>query len=123
MNLTFISGCQQPRGVAVDRSHIYWANDGNSIGQADLDGQNVNQQLHPQLPQPIRDRGGPRVSQVSLSSAAVSGLLAAAFDVPVSLHSESGDGLWPHSVSCAVRHAAVFRRSLAKGRKLYGKGG
>ena len=44
----------------------------------------------------------------------MSGLLAAAFDVPVSLHSESGDGLWPQSVSCAVRHAAVFRRSLGE---------
>ena len=25
VNLTFVSGCQQPRGVAVDRSHVYWA--------------------------------------------------------------------------------------------------
>ena len=53
MNLTFISGCQQPRGVAVDRSHVYWANDGNSIGQADLDGQNVNQQFVPNCPSPF----------------------------------------------------------------------
>ena len=53
VNLTFISGCQQPRGVAVDRSHIYWTNDGNSIGQADLDGQNVNQSFIPNCPGPF----------------------------------------------------------------------
>ena len=50
VNLTFITGCELPRGVAVDRTHVYWANDGNSIGQADLDGQNVNQHFIPNCP-------------------------------------------------------------------------
>jgi len=50
VNLTFITGCELPRGVAVDRTHVYWANDGNSIGQADLDGQNVNQHFVPNCP-------------------------------------------------------------------------
>jgi hypothetical protein len=53
VNLTFIPGCSLPRGVAVDRSHVYWANDGNSIGQADLDGQNVNQSFIPNCPSPF----------------------------------------------------------------------
>jgi virginiamycin B lyase len=53
VNLTFINGCSLPRGVAVDHSHIYWANDGNSIGQADLDGQNVNQSFVPNCPSPF----------------------------------------------------------------------
>jgi virginiamycin B lyase len=53
VNLTFITGCSLPRGVAVDRSHVYWANDGNSIGQADLDGQNVNQSFIPNCPSPF----------------------------------------------------------------------
>jgi len=39
--------------VAVDRSHIYWTNDGNSIGQADLDGQNVNKSFIPNCPGPF----------------------------------------------------------------------
>jgi hypothetical protein len=35
----FISGAKDPIGVAVDASHIYWANEGtNSIGRANLDG-------------------------------------------------------------------------------------
>jgi hypothetical protein len=38
--------------VAVDRSHIYWTNDGNTLGQADLDGQNVNQSFITGLPSP-----------------------------------------------------------------------
>ena len=50
VNLTFITGCELPRGVSVDRTHVYWANDGNSIGQADLDGQNVNQHFVPNCP-------------------------------------------------------------------------
>ena len=53
VNLTFITGCELPRGVTVDRSHVYWANDGNSIGQADLDGQNVNQRFVPNCPSPF----------------------------------------------------------------------
>jgi len=50
VNLSFITGCSWPRGVAVDRSHIYWANDGETIGRADLDGQNVNQTLVTSVP-------------------------------------------------------------------------
>src|SRR5207248_9225609 len=32
-----------PLGMAVDGSHVYWANFYGGIGRADLDGQNVNQ--------------------------------------------------------------------------------
>jgi hypothetical protein len=43
VNLSFVSAApgSMPRGVAVDRSHIYWTNS-NALGRADLDGQNVN---------------------------------------------------------------------------------
>jgi hypothetical protein len=40
----FITGASNPRGVAVDGVHIYWANaDTNTIGRANLDGTSVNQ--------------------------------------------------------------------------------
>ncbi len=42
VNQNFITGALYARGVAVDGSHIYWANR-SAIGRADLDGQNVNQ--------------------------------------------------------------------------------
>ena len=43
-NQSFISGASEPEGVAVDATHIYWANAGtNTIGRANLDGGEVNQ--------------------------------------------------------------------------------
>jgi DNA-binding beta-propeller fold protein YncE len=40
----FITIGSSPEGVAVDGSHIYWANNGaGTIGRADLNGQNANQ--------------------------------------------------------------------------------
>lgn len=41
----FITGASDPRGVAVDGAHVYWAQGGSpgSIGRADLDGGNANQ--------------------------------------------------------------------------------
>jgi hypothetical protein len=41
-NQSFISGVNNPAGVAVDGSHVYWTNTNGTIGRADLDGQNVN---------------------------------------------------------------------------------
>jgi sugar lactone lactonase YvrE len=44
VNQSFITGVSIPIGIAVDSSHIYWANfNYSSIGRADRDGQNVNQ--------------------------------------------------------------------------------
>jgi virginiamycin B lyase len=43
VNQGFITGTASPFGVAVDGSHVYWANFYGGIGRADLDGQNVNQ--------------------------------------------------------------------------------
>jgi Domain of unknown function (DUF5050) len=44
VNQSFITGAQNPCGVAVDSSYIYWAGDvGTSIGRAKLDGSGVNQ--------------------------------------------------------------------------------
>jgi virginiamycin B lyase len=43
-NQNFITGANFPCGVAVDGSHIYWANqDTNTIGRANLDGSGVDQ--------------------------------------------------------------------------------
>ena len=50
-NDSFITGVNDPRGIAVDSSHIYWSNSGqdgtttnqNSIGRANLDGSGVSQ--------------------------------------------------------------------------------
>jgi hypothetical protein len=47
-NNNFITGIDQPRGVAVDSKFIYWAEGGgggNSIGRANLDGSGVNHQF------------------------------------------------------------------------------
>jgi virginiamycin B lyase len=47
-NNAFISGINQPRGVAVDSKFIYWAEGGGgtaSIGRANLDGSGVNHQF------------------------------------------------------------------------------
>ena len=83
----------------------------------------MNQSFIPNCPNPFGIAVDPSKPALVFASAAVSGLLTAAFDVPVRLHFESGDGLWPQSVSSAVRHAAVFRRSLAKRQKPIGEGG
>jgi virginiamycin B lyase len=43
-NPNFITGATNPDGLAVDGSHIYWANSGSTtIGRANLDGTGVNQ--------------------------------------------------------------------------------
>jgi virginiamycin B lyase len=43
-NPNFITGATNPDGLAVDGSHIYWANSGSgTIGRATLDGTGVNQ--------------------------------------------------------------------------------
>ena len=54
VNLSFINLPQGvfPRGVAVDRSHIYWTADGGIVGRADLDGQNANQSFITGCPSP-----------------------------------------------------------------------
>lgn len=44
-NYTFITAVLNPAGLAVDSSHLYWANslfNGGTIGRANLDGQNAN---------------------------------------------------------------------------------
>src|SRR5262245_34006597 len=44
VNQSFITGVSSPFGIAVDSTHIYWANYAISlIGRADRDGQKVNQ--------------------------------------------------------------------------------
>ncbi len=44
VDLSFITGAQNPCGVAVDSAYIYWAGDvGSSMGRANLDGSGVNQ--------------------------------------------------------------------------------
>ena len=44
MNQNFIITGNGPFGLAVDSNHIYWTNTTTeTIGRADLDGQNVNQ--------------------------------------------------------------------------------
>jgi len=47
---SFITGANEPIGVAVDKSHVYWTNfglqgdgSGVTVGRSDLNGQNVNQ--------------------------------------------------------------------------------
>jgi hypothetical protein len=41
-----ITGSSYPTAIAVDGSHIYWANVGtNAIGTANLDGSGVNESL------------------------------------------------------------------------------
>jgi sugar lactone lactonase YvrE len=42
VNLTFVSGLDQPQAIAVDGAHIYWTTGFGSIGRADLNGGNVN---------------------------------------------------------------------------------
>lgn len=43
-NPNFITGATNPNGLAVDGSHIYWANSGSTtIGRANVDGTGVNQ--------------------------------------------------------------------------------
>jgi hypothetical protein len=43
-NQTFITGAQNPLGVAVDSAHLYWANGSSAtIGRANLDGLEANE--------------------------------------------------------------------------------
>ena len=40
----FITGANEPSGMAVDAAHLYWANGGfNAIGRANLDGSGIDQ--------------------------------------------------------------------------------
>jgi hypothetical protein len=44
VNQSFITGANNPQGVAVDGSHVYWTNAAaNTVGRANLDGSGVNQ--------------------------------------------------------------------------------
>jgi hypothetical protein len=44
VNNNFITGASASQGVAVDGSHVYWTTlFADTIGRADLDGQNANQ--------------------------------------------------------------------------------
>jgi hypothetical protein len=44
VNQTFITGAQDPLGVAVDSAHVYWANGKSAtIGRANLDGTGANE--------------------------------------------------------------------------------
>jgi hypothetical protein len=56
-NNAFITGIDEPRGVAVDAQFIYWAEGGggnSSIGRANLDGSGVNHQFIPdQVTNPV----------------------------------------------------------------------
>jgi sugar lactone lactonase YvrE len=46
-NPNFITSATNPDGLAVDGSHIYWANSGSTtIGRANLDGTGVDQGLY-----------------------------------------------------------------------------
>ena len=43
-NQSFITGCTQPLGMAIDAGHIYWSNNTTgAIGRANLDGTGVDQ--------------------------------------------------------------------------------
>ncbi len=43
-NPSFITGCTQPLGMAIDAGHIYWSNNATgAIGRANLDGTGVDQ--------------------------------------------------------------------------------
>jgi virginiamycin B lyase len=43
VNLTFISGLDQPQGMAVDSAHIYWVTPLATVARANLDGTGVDQ--------------------------------------------------------------------------------
>ena len=43
INQDFITGAAEPVGVAVDSTYIYWANNRDNIGRANLDGSSVDQ--------------------------------------------------------------------------------
>src|SRR5215212_11101813 len=45
VNLTFISGLDQPQGMAVDSAHIYWVTPLATVARASLDGTGVNQRF------------------------------------------------------------------------------
>jgi hypothetical protein len=47
VNSSFISGVANLRGLAVDSHHIYWANVGGSIGRANIDGSEVDENFIP----------------------------------------------------------------------------
>jgi hypothetical protein len=49
-NPSFITGAHTPLGIAVDGTHIYWANSTNTIGRSNLDGTGANQSfIAPQI--------------------------------------------------------------------------
>ena len=44
---TYIGGALFPDGIAVDRAYVYWANNGTSIGRAELNGTGANADFIP----------------------------------------------------------------------------
>ena len=69
-NPNFITGATNPDGLAVDGSHIYWANSGSgTIGRANLDGTGVNQGFITGAASPTGWRSTPRRRQTSSASA------------------------------------------------------
>jgi virginiamycin B lyase len=53
-NPSFITGADNPLGVAVDGVHVYWTNGTNTIGRANLDGTGANPSF---IAAPISDLG------------------------------------------------------------------
>jgi stage V sporulation protein SpoVS len=53
VNQSFISGAEEPTGLAIDAGHIYWTNrTADTIGRANLDGTGVNQNFIVNLANP-----------------------------------------------------------------------
>ena len=63
VNRSFITGADDPLGVAVDAGHVYWTNTATgTIGRADLDGTGVNQRFITGADSPAASRSMPTTS-------------------------------------------------------------
>jgi virginiamycin B lyase len=117
---SFITGADNPVGVAVDASHIYWANEGflsgTTIGRANLDGTGVDQSFISGAESPAgvavdgshvywANEGGDSIGRANLDGTGVDQSFIRAGNFPCGPAVDSSHIYWANEISGEIRSA------------------